>query len=67
MAQFCSAPVVRFAAALDSDLPVSERGTGGDGDGGVSLPIILAAIAGVVVLVMIVLVALLVVMRRRTA
>ena len=49
------------------DLPVSERGTGGDGDGGVSLPIILAAIAGVVVLVMIVLVALLVVMRRRTA
>ncbi len=49
------------------DLPVSERGTGGDGDGGVSLPITLAAIAGVVVLVMIVLVALLVVMRRRTA
>ncbi len=49
------------------DLPVSERGTGGDGDGGVSLPIILAAIAGVVTLVMIVLVALLVVMRRRTA
>ena len=49
------------------DLPVSERGTGDGGDGGVSLPIILAAIAGVVVLVMIVLVALLVVMRRRTA
>ena len=49
------------------DLPVSERGTGDGGDGGVSLPIILAAIAGVVVLVIIVLVALLVVMRRRTA
>ena len=47
------------------DLPVSERGTGGDG--GVSLPIMLAVIAGVVMLVMIVLVALLVVMRRRTA